>query len=70
MAQKKLHEEIKDIKEIISSITKEELTYLEEATRTQSVSITWHDYRCGRITGSVIGDVLKANINNHQNLYF
>ena len=64
MAQEKLHEEIEDIKEIISSITKEELTYLEEATRTQSASITWHNYCCGRITGSVIGDVLKANIDN------
>lgn len=39
MAQETLCEEIKDIKGMISSVTKEELAYLEEATRTQSASI-------------------------------
>ncbi|XP_047136829.1 uncharacterized protein LOC105846151 isoform X1 [Hydra vulgaris] len=46
------------------SITTQQLKYLEEVTRNQSSSISWYEHRCGRITGSVMHDVLKASIEN------
>lgn len=42
-------------------ISTEEINHLEEMTRNQSLSTTWHDHRLGRITSSIAGDMLKTN---------
>ena len=38
-----------------------EAQIIEERTRNQSQSTAWHDQRLGRITASVMGDVMKTN---------
>lgn len=44
-------------------VSKEQAMYVEEVTRTQSLSTTWHDMRLGRITASVAGEVLHHTKN-------
>ena len=42
------------------NITENEAEFLEEATKGQSSSCIWHDYRIGRITASMMGKVAKC----------
>ena len=41
--------------------SKLDLDYLEEMSRGQSTSLIWHEMRAGRITSSVVHDVLHTN---------
>lgn len=46
-------------------ISNEEALYVEEVTRTQSLSTTWYNMRLGRITASVAGEVMHHNQSKH-----
>lgn len=44
------------------SVSSEEIKYVEEITKTQSLSPTWHQVRLGRITASLAGEVMQTTI--------
>lgn len=44
------------------SVTSEQIKYVEEVTKTQSLSSTWHQARLGQITASVAGEVMQTNV--------
>ena len=46
------------------SITKEETQHLEQLTTEQSNSVTWNQFRVGRITSSVVHRVLHTDFNH------
>ena len=59
------HEKItSSMKEAADSykLCKEDIMYVEEVTRSQSTSTVWHEQRAGRITSSIVSDILRTNI--------
>ena len=44
------------------NLTEEQADFIENATKQQSNSLLWKDMRIGRITASIIYDVLHTNI--------
>ncbi|XP_048748384.2 uncharacterized protein LOC125660689 [Ostrea edulis] len=46
------------------TVTKERIDYVEEVTRNQSLSTTWHNMRVGRITASVRGEIITRKGQN------
>ena len=44
------------------NLTEEQADFIENATKQQSNSLLWKDKRIGRITASIIYDVLHTNI--------
>ena len=43
-------------------LTEEQADFIENATKQQSNSLLWKDMRIGRITASIVYDVLHTNI--------
>ena len=43
-------------------LSPDEIVYVEERSRNQSLSHTWYELRVGRITGSVIYEVSKSSV--------
>ena len=52
------------------SITKEETQHLQQLTTEQSNSVTWNQFRVGRITSSVVHRVLHTDINHPSKSLF
>ena len=53
--------------ELMSEVTLDETQYLEEVTRGQSSSITWHEHQSGWITSSIVHEAAKASLKNPAN---
>ena len=48
----------------MSEVTLDETQYLQEVTRGQSSSITWHEHQSGWITSSIVHEAAKASLKN------
>ena len=46
----------------LQKLSKEEIVFIESATRGQAKSLIWHDLQVGRITASVAHDVLHTSL--------
>ena len=52
------------ITELMSEVILDEIQYLEEVTRGQLTSITWHQHWSGWITGSIVQEAAKTWLKN------
>lgn len=57
-----LQDHCSEMVSFIKETTAEQIKYLEECTRSQALTPIWHEQRAGRITASVVKDVMRNNL--------
>ena len=67
ISKEEILENIQKIMDI--KLTGEQVDFIENATKQQSNSLLWKDMRIGRITASIVYDVLHTNIDKHSACY-